>query len=453
MIRHPLKDQLERNLGSEYDPACGLTGIIDNHPLTGVMSKFLTSDQEKLIQMCREGFIVNYDYMYYVCVNYLGMWYPLMSELGSKCVADYLDVVVPVNYEKAIMCYLPLLQYAAPMVSIEVKSVCISSWRLAVTCDDNEVTYKVVTDVVKMHCDFSHRLNALVMRPLFCNYIPSRVRLDHPCKVTEFLSHVYNEHELELIEWTVGHGLLDPAVGSHILFITGRLGGEGKSRTINLLSKVLHGTISPLSRDYMSEGSPNAIDKAALVHHRFVTYGECKVNQKSQINEGFVKNYFGGDIIRLEGSAAKVTAVGLFASNKLWFSTQMQPWRLRRIYTIMLGSEYKGPRDNLEPSNLDRIRYISRCIRTRLKYDRPPFRARDFIINMFGTGCTSASRGVVFDDKASDFDCMIATTSLSLVGLVPVDELIRCAKSMSPELVVERHGEAWIKGIRCTNRY
>ncbi|CAM9705504.1 unnamed protein product, partial [Discosporangium mesarthrocarpum] len=94
---------------------------------------------------------------------------------------------------------------------------------------------------------------------------------------------------LRVLEWVIGHDLTDPSSNSLCLYIYGPSGGEGKPRALSYLQLLLSGTISPLSRDYMSGGNESADDLGVMINNRFVVIPDAALCKGGKVNTNFIK--------------------------------------------------------------------------------------------------------------------------------------------------------------------
>ena len=417
----------------------------------------------KVLRMCRERKIVCLGGVPHIYSEPLCYWVSLYTNLGLGTLVDILGVNAPVNFAIACSRYLELIRMRATDVTIPRQSVCIAGRRRYIKVkrrsveyltgkqDDAPITRERAPGGISPTVKIPLHAMQLPRLPLKSAFVPVKCKFDQPDDISDFLLQIFNEHQLDLLKWVIGHGLVDPVPFPMCLLLHGRRGGEGKSRVIDVLQGLLAGSISPMSSDYLSGSSKvSSADLDLFMSYRFLYISDSEI-KGGYVNSHFLKQYFGNDMVSSASGAVALRSVLIAASNNIWFphKGQLKAWRVRRFTTIVMKDAYSGPKEQLEvKDNEHRFRFITKCIATRMSTERPPYTFEDFAYNLFGSCVESATRGIQVDEYADPLDCLAATICLSYCAPMLHDDLISCALSMSEELVIECLDLPCLKGIR-----
>lgn len=243
--------------------------------------------------------------------------------------------------------------------------------------------------------------------------------------------------------------MLDPVEKPRILFMHGS-GGDGKSATINTILSNLKGVCSSLSKDYVgSHTSMSVSDLDKVVMSRIVTYGDVTLKNGS-INNQFWKLLTGGDVVNLPTGEGKLNCTGIFASNNLWMipSWGTKTWFTRRSIVLSMKRVAKGLAPPPETyTEVECLRFVSNCIRSRIQFDYPPLDLRTVFLTMFGYGISQSTRGVKEDPDCSPFESISATWAVSLSSMVAYDRLVEAIESMYAYLIGEFIDIKYIRGF------
>ncbi|CAN0064192.1 unnamed protein product [Discosporangium mesarthrocarpum] len=163
-----------------------------------------------------------------------------------------LDIEAPVNYEKAMLRYMGPTRSTAYEIPRTPTTICVSIRRLKVTFGDVRVSYSPIKSVIERQSRSSARgrlpiaATAFCTRPIRMVRVPRRIPDSLSAQVDECLLGTFNDSQVKVLKWVIGHGLTDPPSNSLYLYIYGPSGGEGKFGALNYLQLLLRGTISPV---------------------------------------------------------------------------------------------------------------------------------------------------------------------------------------------------------------
>ncbi|CAO3654698.1 unnamed protein product [Mucor hiemalis] len=118
--------------------------------------------------------------------------------------------------------------------------------------------------------------------------------------------------------------------------------------------------------------------------------------------------------------------MGIFASNSLWMNPSWgtRPWFTRR--SIVLTMKKIEPGATPPPkvyTDADAYTFCMRCLSTRLRSPTPPVTMRMALVTILGYGVSYATRGVAESERATPYECMTATTAISISTKVEYDTL------------------------------
>lgn len=410
--------------------------------------------------------MVSYGGVPYVFVPTAGCWYNLRSNVAGRFLCDMLGFEnVTVNYYAAIEPYLDVIQYQLYSPREIPQSFCVGTWRLEVSksyknsCDEDEyegkiVEYKAVymltMDIEDGSEDRDIATSAFAYMPVRLRCVPKYTRSDVTSRLEITLSHCLSYHQLNLLRWVIGNSLLDPVRNPRLMFFYGE-GGSGKSTLISLLTSVLKGVCSPLSKDYLggNEKTLTEDDFMRATCHRFVTFGDVSLFKGSSINSSILKQLCGNDIVVCGRITGRLNCAGLFGSNHLWYPVPslQQTWFTRRVIAVYMSRSVLGQRYEESYTDEDALHFCGRCIQQRLDHEQAPVSAEDAILTIFGKKSPIVTRGICFDDYSTSRSWLAATFSISIAALMDRKVLIDLVRSFSPTLIGYHYGVECITGL------
>lgn len=418
--------------------------IQDDFPFSGPLTKELSKEYgELLVLATSKNRITRFANGTYIFVPRLGHWTHIRSQNAMKYVAEIMDLkYVSVNFDVATDPYVSFLENIARPCNLFPKSVCMGTWRLAISMASNFMKLNPVSGIAGDYKPrdpmFNSRISGMTINPLSIRIIPRMYLLGEVSRAEQVLSNVLTPEQLKVLMWVIGNGLIDPIDRPKTVYLYGN-GGDGKSVTINTIINNLPGCVFPLSTDYVgSNKSMKDVDITQCLSARFITHGDVELNN-GKINSTFWKVITGGDTIRVAGGQGKLKCTGIFASNQIWFLPwfSRKEWFTRRSIVLTMN---KPPKDADPPpesySEHEIYNFIMNCLAIRMQYDTAPITLSMAFVTMFGSGVGYATVGVELDEDSNDMECLVATWYVTLSSGMDKDTLLRCIYTMNPDLLL-----------------
>ncbi|KAI8620185.1 hypothetical protein BC830DRAFT_1078033 [Chytriomyces sp. MP71] len=258
------------------------------------------------------------------------------------------------------------------------------------------------------------------LAPTYCNAESGeagKIALSFCSKLEVYLSNVIQQDDLNCIMWYVGRAMVDPCTRSALVFFVGT-GGNGKSTTIKNLCINLQGTVFMLPRNMIgrTKATLTADDVLEIVTNRFIAYGDCNIRD-SEINEEFIKQMGGSDLVQTEYGLMKVLTTGWFGVNKLWTfkSAYNSPWMVRCNRVIELNAK---------------------ALALPAEFNSPPVSAKSVLLSIFGGTAHIATHGIMFNDQASFFQCLAGTWAIATAVSMPMKRLIELVRFNCDDILI-----------------
>ncbi|KAJ3382887.1 hypothetical protein HDU92_004515 [Lobulomyces angularis] len=435
----------------EYDDREDFHGgeiIRQDFPISGPLTDNFNISERKVVEMVVTGKrTVKYKGATYIYVPSTGSWHHTRSTHAGRYIASYLGMDnVTVSYHIAALSYINLMDIYSVQAYGIPRSVCIGVFRLYYSIGEKSTIFKSVHNVVSLPDEYAHaeiRISSFCFMPVAIRSIPKEIPLGIISTVEVILSATINQSSLQVLMWCIGNSLQDPVLTPRTIFLYGE-GGEGKSFTISMLEANLPNCIGTLTRDYVGSkrNDIDSVDIERMICNRFVCYGDVNLNQKREMNEGFLKMISGNDTISTPTIVGKLQCAGLFATNHLWFPypTLTMPWFSRRVVCIRIrkpSTDLPKPVESFTDNEI--LLFVHNCLVIRSKYKYIPVTTEMAIITIFGSRARSYSRGIKFNESASYLNCLAATHSISLLSCIRIPDLIRLFIAMSPQLIIDKN--------------
>lgn len=434
---------------------------IDPFPMSGPFVSCLSERHKVILKMAVvDGLIASYNNSTYMLVPQSGCWLPIRSDQALRQIADTVGLEgVTVNFPIACDPYVCMAERIATEVAPIPMSYCIGTLRLRIFPSDSvEGRYgyniRICGHIAPVSPEAHNKFptsSSFCVSPVSSKVYTSSWSGAAISTAETTLLNVFSPQQMEIIKWVIGNGLVDPVAKPRVLYLYGS-GGEGKTTTINTLVSNLRGTVHTMSQDFIggTRPIPPAEIKACMVS-RFVTYGDV-VLENSKINKSNWKVLTGNDSVKVDSGSGQLSCTTLLASNNLWYGSRslQKSWFVRRTIPLVMKVPARGcPPPTTSFGNADITCFVNNCVLARVRYgEDPPIGVDTMLICMFGYRVGVATRGIELDAEASDFECLIATWSISIAGGLPYDDLVALASASSGRLVREYSGTKVIIGIR-----
>ena len=192
---------------------------LDDFPNAGPIVNELSSEYTLVRRMALEDRrIVRHRNGVYVFVPPCGSWLHMRSPESARYIANVVGMEnVTVNYMVAADMYLSFAEKVAPSCGRIPRSVCIGSWRLQVSLEDENKPNKgirmipvfMITGAPSVR-ETAKRATGLCISPIRIGVLTQHVRSFEQSAAETSLLNVMSKENLRLLKWIIGNGLIDP---------------------------------------------------------------------------------------------------------------------------------------------------------------------------------------------------------------------------------------------------
>jgi len=211
--------------------------------------------------------------------------------------------------------------------------------------------------------------------------------------------------------------------GNKRFFILYGPGGVGKSSVISIICSVSSNEKVTLASSFIAkrrDGAKNysntmPLDTLGKIScSKLVHIPDVELSKDEELNMQTVKLITGGD----QSDYGKVSVTMVTSANVLpnyaKMSDYTRPDRTRRV-TVVPTVMKRNTEEAIfkDPDNDTKLRLLSHCIATRIKYDlKPPLSPRALLMTLFQDKFKTALSMVRIDEDSSLLECYIATRAL-----------------------------------------
>lgn len=394
---------------------------------------------------------------YYIWSTPMERWIDVVSQEAATEICNVLSINAPVNFAKALSCYLPFLVKSYTSSVRVMQSVCVGKSRYSLTKSEGSYTLKEVQDLVSIRETLPRHIGAFCVSPVDVNLAPEIYR-NGESEVSRYLKPLFpNPLDLACLQWIIGNSMLDPVTQHKILILSGP-GGSGKSTTVNTIASCFRGTCRQIDCTVLTSKTLTSVpDRVvpSLVSSRLCTAGDVNFTD-GYVNTQVLKILTGNDLI----SHPDYSSIGIVAKSSIIFSSNHLPdpvrnmeWQgpaiLRRVVVIPMEADARSLEYAEEPTTERNILEftLESCVRCLESGNAMPISSKGLLTTMLGCLVGEVEEYITFDDDASYAVSCIATSMLCEYMEKPREEVIRMASEITPYSV---HGGILgyaIKGI------
>lgn len=264
--------------------------------------------------------------------------------------------------------------------------------------------------------------------------------------------------ELQTVEWSTGHALIDPKSYSKTVLLYGE-GGRGKSTILKMLDAVLLGCCGTIPDDALTDlrSGLKAHIAAIVASNRIVTAGDVGAENRST-NLTVIKSLTGHDFLSIPPSRVKTGCTLFYASNTLDDPLLSAEWLtaaiMRRVVVVPIyPTVYDNFDDYISYDKIARLDFALRCVHTRLTHPYMPVTPLSVLHTLMGSRFQAVSKYLapVREEDSYEDDVIDANNIIAGALSTTTENIGQLASRISRSAVVEIEGMYYVKNIAPVN--
>lgn len=426
----------------------------DKEVRPGASPKGFKYIDEKLLDYKLVAYSGGNTYIYLFASN---CWEPFISPEAQIQICGIIGVDnVSVNYYTASMPYFNYLEKHATRSSSIPTSVCIGTWRMAVSLNEEtqELRLTKVNNILPQVEGIDNRVGSFCVMPCSYTELPLYWTPGGHARLRRFLSVLFPDPKrFATILWIIANAVLDPGTSSKLLLLYGR-GGSGKSTIIRAIETVLKGCCSTIKSTVLTDARDDiSVDTAkALASNRVLTAGDINL-LTSKLNLHNVKLMTGHDSVSIPPIQVNTRCSVVVGCNDLpdpiaqpsWISSAIQ----RRLVVVhMCVDTSLIPKREMPDTIEDCQELLMEAIYTKITYPDMPITTEDILYTAIGDRYNYIRERIEILDEVSDEDMFDANTKLDIHMKRQLHELGQYAALTTPDSVKFMGGLNFIKNFK-----